>query len=58
MKLKRIITGVLASIMCVGAFIVTSAFASDETNIFIVLHLVFMVMTITMLCHELVGVCI
>ena len=36
MKLKRIITGVLASIMCVGAFNVTSAFASDETNIFIV----------------------
>lgn len=36
MKLKRIITGVLASVMCVGAFNVTSAFASDETNIFIV----------------------
>ena len=36
MKLKRIITGVLAGVMCFGAFNVTSAFASDETNIFIV----------------------
>lgn len=35
-EVKRIITGVLASVMCVGAFNVTSAFASDETNIFIV----------------------
>ena len=60
MKLKRIITGVLAGVMCFGAFNVTSAFASDETNIFIVgdsTSCIYGYKMITMLCQELVGVC-
>lgn len=36
MKLKRFLTGVLAGVMCTGVLNITSVFADDKTNIFIV----------------------